>query len=62
MEFLQRILKERNITIETLASQIGVTKQAVSNWTCKRNYPSVKHLVALSKILKVPIEDLINYD
>ncbi len=47
---------------KTLAEQIGVTKNSVSNWECGRSRPDVNLLPAISEALNITLYDLFKRD
>lgn len=57
------LMKERKIkpaTIKVLMGFSGV--QAIYNWTRGKNAPSLDNIIVLSKILGVPIDDIVVAD
>ena len=50
--------KKLKMTQEELASQLGITPQAVSKWENRIGYPDVTLIPHLAEILKIPIEIL----
>ncbi len=57
---LEALLKAREMSRSELARRVGVTRQAVSLWFQQQdaNLQS-RHLLRLSKALRVPVEDLV---
>ena len=53
---------ELNMSQETLAEKIGVSRSAVSNWESERNYPDLQIIVSLSEILDIPLDSLLKDD
>ena len=43
-----------------LAGRLNVTHQAVSKWESGISDPSTSNLIALAKLYKVPVEELLN--
>lgn len=56
---LRRLRKINNISQEQLASDLGYSKQAVSNWEQSKNLPSVEVMKKLSNYFNVTIDELI---
>lgn len=54
------VLKQKKMTQEKLANQIGVSQQLVSFWCVGKMEPSIKHLKLISQVLKVDMETLVN--
>ena len=48
------------MTQEFVAEQLGVSRQAVSKWESGISDPSTSNLIALAKLYKVPVEELLN--
>lgn len=53
---LSELRKRANISQETLARKLDVTRQTIYNWEANLVIPSADKLSELSKIFKVPIE------
>lgn len=65
MELGKRIKEYRNqkdLSQETLAESIYVSRQTISNWENDKSYPDVHSLVLLSKVLDVSLDQLIKGD
>lgn len=52
--------KEKGMTQEMLAEQLGVTRQAVARWETGRGYPSIDSLKEISSYFSVSIDDLLS--
>lgn len=52
----------KNFTQEELATQLNVSRTAVSNWENGRNYPDLKTLIQISDILSMSIDNLLKDD
>lgn len=57
---LQKLRKNKNISQEQLAEELGVSRQAVSKWESGASYPEMDKLVLLCKIFNCNLDDLIN--
>ena len=57
-KIIKRLRKERNLTQEELAEQLGVTYQAVSKWENDLGLPDISQVVPLSVVLEVPTDVL----
>ena len=57
-KIIKRLRKERNLTQEELAEQLGVTYQAVSKWENDSGLPDISQVVPLSVVLDVPTDVL----
>lgn len=58
-EKLFHLRKEKGLTQETLAEQIGTTRQAISKWENDQGYPETEKLLQLSNILEISIDFLL---
>lgn len=57
---IERLVKERQLSIRTLQTYFGFdTPRAIYKWLRGEHLPSVDHLFALSKLLRVPIQDIL---
>ena len=54
-EKLYRLRKERGMSQEALAQELGVSRQAIYKWESDASLPEVEKLVALSRIFSVPV-------
>lgn len=57
------IIKEKRtksgLTQEDLAKKIHVSRSTISNWEIDRNYPDIKLIVNISKVLNIPLDELL---
>lgn len=58
--FIASLRKEKGLTQEDLATQLHITKQAVSRWERGIGYPDIGILESLADLLGVGIDELIN--
>ena len=49
--------KQKGYTQEQLAEMLNVSTHTISRYECGRNFPSHEHMLLLSKILDLSIED-----
>lgn len=57
---IDRLIKERQISVRTLQTYFGFdTPRAIYKWLRGEHLPSVDHLFALSKLLRVPLQDIL---
>lgn len=60
------IIKEKRtklgLTQEDLAKKLHVSRSSISNWEIDRNYPDIKLIVNVSKVLNIPLEELLKED
>lgn len=49
---------EKHLSQEALAQQLDVSRQAVTKWECNQAMPSTANLLALCKVLGVPMDAL----
>ena len=57
---IQNLRKEKKLSQEDLASQITVSRQAVSKWELDLTIPDTENIVQLSKILSVSTDYLLS--
>lgn len=63
-EKLIRLRKIKGITQDELASEVGVSRQAVYKWESGQSYPEVLKLIELKRLFEISIDDLLdeNYE
>ena len=59
---IRKARKKMGLTQEELASQIGVTSQAVSRWESGAGMPDISIIVPLARVLKVSTDTLFGYE
>ncbi len=57
-QIIRRLRKERNLTQEELAEQLGVTFQAVSKWENNSGMPDISQVVPIARVFGVSIDVL----
>ena len=57
---LQKLRKDKGLTQEQLASELGVTRQAVSKWERAESSPDTDNLIRLSKLYEVSLDELLS--
>jgi len=57
---LQKLRKEHGYTQESLADALGVSRQAVSKWECTEASPDTDNLIALARLYKMSLDDIVN--
>jgi AbrB family looped-hinge helix DNA binding protein len=57
--YLRRI---NNMSIEELANEINVSRQAVAKWEHDESIPDVVNCIALAEIFEVSVDNLLHYD
>lgn len=58
-EALKQHREDCKMTQEFVAEAIGVSRQAVSKWENGTSDPSTSNLIALAKLFKISVEDLL---
>ena len=61
-DYLKQYRKENNLTQETLAEKLYVTKQAVSKWENDRGLPDIETYKDLSRLLGVSVDTLLGLE
>jgi len=59
-EKLNLLRKSNGMSQEELASQITVSRQAVSKWELNESVPDTENLIRISEIFQVSIDFLVN--
>lgn len=62
MNFSQQIKKlrdSRGLTQEQMANELGISRQAVSNWENDRNLPDIEMLISISTTFDISLDELI---
>lgn len=59
---LKNYRKEFNLSQETLAEVIHVSRQTISNWENDKSYPDIQSLILLSEYFKVSLDELVKGD
>ena len=49
----------KEIDSRAISNQLGVSRQAVSNWENNKNLPDLELIIAISKLFSVSLDDLI---
>ena len=57
-QIIRRLRKERNLTQDELAEQLGVTFQAISKWENDKAYPEMTRLLFMSEYFEVSLDYL----
>jgi LPXTG-motif cell wall-anchored protein len=55
---IRELRTQKGLTQEALALELGISRQAVAKWEAGQTAPSTANLVALSRLLNVPLEKL----
>jgi transcriptional regulator with XRE-family HTH domain len=58
-ELLYPIMKKRNLSVQALASAIGVQRQTCYAWLHEYRRPGLEMLRRLSRVLNIPLADLV---
>ena len=57
---IDRLLTEKQISVRTLQTYFGFdTPRAIYKWLHGEHLPSVDHLFALSRLLQIPLQDIL---
>lgn len=57
-----KLRKEKNLTQEDLANEIGVTRQTISNWELNETVPDLDQSKKISNVFKVSLDELVDND
>lgn len=58
-EKLQKLRKEKGMSQEALADELGVSRQAVSKWENGKKLPTLSHLVFLAELYECSLDELV---
>ena len=58
-EKLFQLRKEKGLSQEALAEQVGTTRQAISKWENDQGFPETEKLLQLSNIFEISIDYLL---
>lgn len=59
---LVKLRKEKNLSQEALASELGISRQAVSKWERAEASPDTDNLILLAKLYGMSLDDLLDTD
>ena len=59
---LQKLRKERGLSQEELANQLGISRQAVSKWERAESSPDTDNLICLAKLYGISLDELLKTD
>jgi HTH-type transcriptional regulator/antitoxin HipB len=59
---LVKLRKEKNLSQEALANELGISRQAVSKWERAESSPDTDNLIMLAKLYGVSLDELLNTD
>ena len=55
---IKQMRLEKKLTQEQMAEQLGVSRQAVSNWENNKNLPDLELIISMSRLFSVSLDDL----
>jgi transcriptional regulator with XRE-family HTH domain len=58
-EHIQELRKERNLSQESLADKLNVSRQAVSKWETGLSNPDTKNLLLLAELFEISVDELV---
>ena len=61
-ENIKRLRKERDMTQEQLAAELGVSFQAVSRWELGNTHPDIELLPVIARCFDVTVDELLGVD
>ena len=50
---IKQMRLERKLTQEQMAEQLGVSRQAVSNWENNKNLPDLELIISMSRLFNI---------
>ena len=57
---LQKLRKQKNMTQEALAEQVGVARQTIAKWETEESVPDLEMAAKLASVMEVSLDDLTN--
>ena len=57
---LQKLRKQKNMTQEALAEQVGVARQTIAKWEAEESVPDLEMAGKLAAVMDVSLDDLTN--
>lgn len=57
-ERIRKACEKRNITTGFIVEKMNVSRQTVYSWFSSKKLPSIDHLIELSDILDVPVDEI----
>ena len=57
---LQKLRKQKNMTQEALAEQVGVARQTIAKWEAGESVPDLEMAAKLASVMEVSLDDLTN--
>lgn len=61
-ENLKKLRKEKQLSQESLADKLNISRQAVSKWESNSSYPDMNNLIQLKDIFNVTLDEMIFID
>ena len=61
-ENLRNLRKGKNMSQETIAEKVGVSRQSISKWENGEAYPEMKNILILCEIFECKLNDLVHED
>lgn len=61
-ENLKKLRKEKQLSQESLAEKLNISRQAVSKWESNSSYPDMNNLIQLKDIFNVTLDEMILID
>lgn len=58
-EQFKKIRKDKNLTQEQVATQLHISRQAVSNWENNKNLPDIEMTIEIAKVFHISLDQLI---
>ncbi len=58
-EQIKKLRKDRKLTQQDMADQLGVSRQAVSNWENDKNLPDIEMLITMARVYHLTLDELI---
>ncbi|MEP2772808.1 MAG: helix-turn-helix transcriptional regulator [Fulvivirga sp.] len=56
---IKEVLRDKNVSITSLANDLGKSREYVSRWVNNRSQPRLEQLSQIAEVLKVSPKDLV---
>ncbi len=56
---IKDICREQGVSVEDIASVLGVSSQTIYSWFSSKKMPTVDHLIELADVLDVTVDELL---
>ncbi|VDG72442.1 transcriptional regulator [Clostridium carnis] len=58
-EQIKKIRVDKGITQQEMANNLGISRQAISNWENDRNLPDIEMIIKIAQVFNLTLDELI---